>query len=237
MFQMESRLQKAAILHNILGRNPSWRQKSHRLSGPVDHTNPSNWTGNRICDHIVLNVSWQWGKRNASKALPSNYNTSIDDEDVTIWKPNGFIIGVSAFADGDDRENDQDDIDRKDSGEEASSSQQSLAMDDQIIQEEAFVEFEDALHNGESSEHPITVTFEGKVMYKASVLRLISSGVGLTKSGNRLRRVQGLSKISVSRNDESNSNADEIGGNIVTVKDQLDTLVTSDGKDVSLIMQ
>ena len=170
----------------------------------VDHTNPSNWTGNRICAHIVSNVSWQWGKRNASKALPSNYNTSIDDEDVTILKPNGFIIGVSAFDEGDDRENDQDDIDLRDSGEEASSSQQPLAMDDQIIQEQAFVEFEDVLHNGESSEHPITVTFACKVMYKASVVRLISSGVGWKKSGDRLGRVQGLSKFGVSRNDKSN---------------------------------
>ena len=56
------------------------------------------------------------------------------------------------------------------------------------------MDFEDALQSSETSNHAITLDFEGQIMYKESVLRLISTGVGLKKSGDRLRRVQGLSK-------------------------------------------
>ena len=50
---------------------------------------------------------------------------------------------------------------------------------DNVLQDEAFVDFEDALQSGETSNHAITLDFEGQIMYKASVLRLISTGVGL----------------------------------------------------------
>ena len=90
------------------------------------------------------------------------------------------------------------------------------------------------LNNGELTENSITIEFEGKLFYKASVLRLISTGVGLKKSGDRLRRVQGLSKYCTAL--KNSDEASEIGDNIVTVKDQLATLVSSNGRDVSLVV-
>ena len=34
-------MKRAVILDKILNKHPEWLQKSKRLSGPVDHTNPS----------------------------------------------------------------------------------------------------------------------------------------------------------------------------------------------------
>ena len=43
VFQLESRLGRAAILEKVLNKNPSWRQNANRLSGPVDHTSLIHW--------------------------------------------------------------------------------------------------------------------------------------------------------------------------------------------------
>ena len=111
MFQLESRLLRAAILEHILLKNPTWRQKCNRLSGPVDHTSPAHWTGNQICDDLILSISWNWGKTNAVASLPSGYNINIGN-DVTILQPNGYFIGVSAYEE--DEEDEIDGIDEND---------------------------------------------------------------------------------------------------------------------------
>ena len=68
-------------------------------------------------------------------------------------------------------------------------------MDDAAINEEAFSQLEDELDNGNvDTRHPITINMDGTEMYKSTV-RLISSGFGINKSGDRLRRVQGMSKF------------------------------------------
>ena len=61
-FQLENRLQRAAILDQVLNKNPDWKQKGTRLSGPVDHTNPSDWTGDLTCENIDLSVCCEWGR-------------------------------------------------------------------------------------------------------------------------------------------------------------------------------
>ena len=58
----------------------------------------------------------------------------------------------------------------------------------------AYTEFEDASEDGDQP-HEVTVSYNGKRMYKASALRLISTSKGLKKSNDRLRRVAGLSKF------------------------------------------
>ena len=72
----------------------------------------------------------------------------------------------------------------------------------------AYTGFEDALDDGDQPRE-ITVSYNGKQMYKASALRLISTSQGLQKSNDRLRRVAGLSKFMsklVEVPDESPSN-------------------------------
>ena len=63
-------------------------------------------------------------------------------------------------------------------------------------------------------------------------MRFISTGVGLKKSGDRLRRVQGLSKY-WKVNPYTNDSVKE-SDNIIAMKYPLDTLVTSIGNDISL---
>ena len=51
-----------------------------------------------------------------------------------------------------------------------------------VLQDETFVDFEDALQSGETSNHVITLDFQGQIMYKASVFRLISTGVSFLRN-------------------------------------------------------
>lgn len=105
--------------------------------------------------------------------------------------------------------------------------------DDEVMQIEAFIEFEDDLANGDTNnDHSITIEFNGQIMYKASALRLISTGVGLKKSADRLKRVQGLSKFNTKNTGPQLSESCDI----LTVKDPLATLVTSNGQDISLVV-
>ena len=58
-------------------------------------------------------------------------------------------------------------------------------------------------------------------MYKASVVRLISSGHGISKSSDRLRRVQGLSKTPGKKSSEESITGDQ---NTITIRDPVVTM-------------
>ena len=76
-YQLENRL---TILDKMLTKNPQWKQRSKRLSGPIDHTNPAHCTGNlSLCHRIgcMLELGEQ-------KCIINAYN-----------------IGTSTFADED----------------------------------------------------------------------------------------------------------------------------------------
>ena len=76
-----------------------------------------------------------------------------------------------------------------------SSDQANQHNDDEIQNEKALPDFGDLIDSSGSTdtEHSITILHSGQLMYKAAILRLISNGVGVSKSGDRLRRVQGMS--------------------------------------------
>ena len=63
-------------------------------------------------------------------------------------------------------------------------------------------------------------------MYKSSVVRLISSGIGIKKSGDRLRRVQELSRF-ISQEPDSPDVAED--DNNIAVKDPVATLCSKQG--------
>ena len=65
---------------------------------------------------------------------------------------------------------------------------------------------------------------DGTEVYKSTAVRLISSGVGIKKSGDRLRRVQGISKFVGSK-----QNPVEDDDNIITVRDPVATLCSLGG--------
>ena len=59
--------------------------------------------------------------------------------------------------------------------------------------------------------------------YKSSAVRLISTGHSLTKSCDRLRRVQGLSKV-VGKRSNDISSIDENDNNIITIRYPIGTI-------------
>ena len=123
-----------------------------------------------------MNVPWQWGKNRSLDSFPRDYHSSVNNDDVTILKPNGSFIGVGT----------EQDVDEyivfegvNDNSTAPQNKVPNVDQSDNVLQDEAFVDFEDALQSGRTSKHAITLDFEGQIMYKASVLRLISTGVGL----------------------------------------------------------
>ena len=68
-------------------------------------------------------------------------------------------------------------------------------------------------------------------MYKSTAVRLISSGVRIKKSGDRLRRVQGMSKFV-----RSKQNPGKEDGNIITLRDPVATLCSLGGFRKLIVM-
>ena len=98
-------------------------------------------------------------------------------------------------------------------------------VDDGEVNEEAFSPFEDELSNGNVDvEHSMTITLDGTDMYKSTYVGLICNGVGIKKSGDRLRRVSGMSKF-VGSNQRTASEDDKI----ITVRDPVATLCSLGG--------
>ena len=129
-------------------------------------------------------------------SFPRDYHSSVNNDDVTILKPNGSFIGV-----GTEQNVDEDIVFEcvNDNSPAPQNKVPNVNQSDNVLQDEAFVDFEDTLQSGETSIHAIKLDFEGQIVYKASVLRLISTGVGLrnqhrhllqTTSYNHLLRLQ-----------------------------------------------
>ena len=161
-------MKRAVILDTILNKHPEW------LSEPVDHTNPSNWTGVLLCKNLTPSFSWDCGKNVAKNVLPKNILIDLIP-DATGLKPKGEYKGVT--------DDDDDNIIDVSSGEDETN-------DGSNDDDTAYTEFEDL----EESNHPheITVSQDGRQMDKATVLRLITSSKGFRKSNDRLRRVAGF---------------------------------------------
>ena len=160
VYQLECQMKNAVLLEKILNKHPEWRQKSKRLSGPVDHTNPSNWTGDLVCRDLLPAISWNWGKDQAKSSLPQDYEITVH-EGSTALKPKGQYIGVT----------------------DSSVSEEEIAMvvgDNGNRANEALVEFEDEISE-KNQPHEITVMQDGNEMYKSTVLRLISANKGFRK--------------------------------------------------------
>ena len=207
VYQLESRLRRAAILERYFMKHPDWKQKSVRLTGTSDHTNPSHWKKNLTCKDLSLVTSWKWGKNKAKKMIEDS------DEDLcqgkTIMRPNGVYIGVSETDD-----DHMDDIEPENS----------QPLHDAEDNDELFCQFEDELETGMAeTEHSITISLGGNEMYKSSAVRLISTGHSLTKSCDRLCRVQGLSKV-VGKRSNDISSIDENDNNIITIRDPIGTI-------------
>ena len=101
-------------------------------------------------------------------------------------------------------------------------------LDDADKHDLLFSQFEDAIQDEHSdSGHSLTVKVDGKTMFKSSVVRLISSGMGLKKSGDRLRRVQGLSRFMLDKS--GNVPLDEDSNNVIALKDPIATICSTKG--------
>ena len=106
--------------------------------------------------------------------------------------------------------------------------------DDEIQNEEALSDFEDMIDSSGSTdtEHSITILHFGQLMYKAAIFRLISNRVGVPKSGDRLRRVQGMSKFLTKPNPGQATDSTDI----FAVRDILATVVSnSQGTNLVLL--
>ena len=98
--QLENRLVRASILDKIYTKHPDWRQRFQRLSAPVDHSNPSDWTEDLTCGEVFLLTPWTWGQQHAISILPEECkHLSSVDVAFTMLKPKGTYIGVSGRED------------------------------------------------------------------------------------------------------------------------------------------
>ena len=152
---------------------------------------------------VSIRTAWRWGKMKAESVLQGFDEPKIDGN-ITILKPCGSYIGV--------QEGDGDQL-------KAPAVTTDDNVDDGEVNEEAFSPFEDELSNGNVDvEHSMTITLDGTDMYKSTAVRLICNGVGIKKSGDRLRRVQGMSKFVCSK--QRTANEDD---KIITVRDPVAT--------------
>ena len=121
-----------------------------------------------------------------------------------MMRPQGLYIGV--------KENDETDLDEIENTEK---------LDDAHDNDELFNQFEDDLENGATeTNHTIKIKLGGKEMYKSSIVRLISSGLGIKKSGDRLRRVQVISRFMSQKPDSPDVAEND---NTIAVKDPVAT--------------
>ena len=158
---------------------------------------------------VSIRTTWRWGKMKAESVLEGFDETKIDGN-ITILKPCGSYIGAQD-GDGDQLKAPAVTTDEN--------------VDDGEVNEEAFCQFEDELSNGNVDvEHSITITLDGTDMYKSTAVRLICNDVGIKKSGDRLRRVQGMSTFVGSK--QRTANVDD---NIIIVRDPVATLCSLGG--------
>ena len=154
-----------------------------------------------------------------------------------MLKPHGKYVGVKD-TDDDGPELTQDDLTIQDNeeqddlliqdNEEQHDPAASGELDDADKHDLLFSQFEDAIQDEHSdSGHSLTVKVDGKTMFKSSVVRLISSGMGLKKSGDRLRRVQGLSRFMPDKS--GNVPLDEDSNNVIALKDPIATICSTKG--------
>ena len=133
---------------------------------------------------------------------------------------NGHNIGNSAFVDDGDC---NDDVNEHEEN----------VSDERTTDNEAYIEFEDMLENTQDVVQNPTVMFEGKQVYKASILKIISDKVGLSKSGDRLKRIQGISKFQVNT-DQANEDSPS-KDSIITIKDPFCTILHG-SRGISLVV-
>ena len=209
LYQPEGPLIRAAILDKIFIKHSDWKQLSVRLTGSSDYTRPNHWGGSYEMKDVSIWTAWRWGKLKAESVLEGFDETKIDGN-ITILKPCGSYIGVQD-GDGDQLK--------------ASAVTTDDNVDDGEVNKESFSQFEDELSNGNVDvEHSITITLDGTDMHKSTAVRLICDGVGIKKSGDRLRRVQGMSKFVGLK--QRTANEDD---NIITVRDPVATLCSLGG--------
>ena len=59
IFQLESRLIRAAILDKIFIKYSAWKQNSVRLTVSSDYTNPKHWKGNCELKDVSIRTAWR----------------------------------------------------------------------------------------------------------------------------------------------------------------------------------
>ncbi|KAG5634212.1 hypothetical protein H0H81_002859 [Sphagnurus paluster] len=248
--------QGAVDIDAVLKRNPdmdpgSSRTKIDRIEG-VDHLNKESWTGDVTSGSCDIGLAWKEGSTAAANAFRTSQVPSSMYDHPTIFRTPGVDL-LRPFG-GDKYPGIENDGDRSvhvlPSSEEDSppiintnfnfnngdldeiiSSIESTSLEDQVEEADEL-----ALPSGPGIDPNDYLSYNGRWIHKATVVRLILCKNVSPKSKDRLRRVAGFSSGLANRKGKLDLNTGEIcGADVFVVGDPVVTLLRSD-KTLSLTL-
>lgn len=181
---------------DILNSHPNWLNKGSKIMSRLclDYSSPHNWDANKLTmQDVDIYEVWNTGRLNAEVFFRSTQHYPLQKCDyselanhrVTFMKPKGIKVGLNPI------ETDWS-LDEFDS---------SNVEDIEDVQEENDTSISDFIDQPGTEKIACQVEVDGKLMYKASIIRQLFTGEGASK--DRLRRVQGLSRFAGTSDSDS----------------------------------
>ena len=169
---------------DILTKHPEWVKKgraSRRLA--LDYSNIHDWTGDLVAGHVDIPKDWKIGLNEANRAALEIGDEidvkSLDEDGVSLKRPNGVLVGVKS------REIDWSLVDDPTDENEESNDDSAGDGDNDMPQ---LLELITPPACGNDN----MVDVDGKMLYKASILKNLTEHNPLSR--DRLRRVQGITR-------------------------------------------
>ena len=179
-FELVSSASSIKMCDEILQKHPQWVKKGRMARRLVlDHSNTGDWTGDLVVSHVDLKAAWTLGMldahRLAIKAGLDENPALLDGSGITLLKPRHRVIGVTEVQ-----------LDWSQSEEIEVVNEEN---EDEELSESDIIQLSDVMP---TDTHKNYIEIEGKNVFKSTILKQICKEKPL--SGDRLRKVRGLSK-------------------------------------------
>ncbi|KAG6884618.1 hypothetical protein C0992_005991 [Termitomyces sp. T32_za158] len=256
--QLTNRIDGAVQCTKILEEHPEWGGQSRRLkamplpSGPEDitsqhdHINPASMSGNLKVNSVILRSCWQRGRQYAEKELraakiapPFQSMECSGDFDILCPFGGNRMVLVDGLSAGEREETDEELGDSAfPTSNDTETVSQAFGEDDNPDLDDLAGETDVAQNDTKSM---AWVSLDGgktsKKVHKASVLRILSSGLSVSDSKDRLRRVRGYSQYDETMDHVAMTVQDPDNPNEVSVEDPALILMRCSGAVFLAIFQ
>lgn len=257
LYQLTTRVTGATECSMILAENPTWDKGPKRItlpplieqgdaiSGKMDHINPVSWRGDVHVAGVSLRTVWNSGRKLVEDMFPelgaaATFSRMDRDGNIDMLRPFGVLnVTGERMQPGEVAEAAVDEAPVSLSGSPPSAepaatwTQPDSTETDDMLATAISPELEDHISINCSlttakPKHSLMVSIQGKDVFKASVLKAISSPFFVAGSWDRLRRVASMAK----EGDQARAptlfdEESDTGATLVTADDPVATILRS----------